>query len=76
MAATEYIVLFRGDAGSEGPEGYHPLASKYTAASAGAAVRAAAEFEAAAGSYIAIPARSWKPLVVTFENKPTVKAQS
>lgn len=68
MAGTEYLIL------GQNPDGtWVSAAAPVTAASANAAIRATVGQD---GTYVALPSRSWKPLVVTFENKPTVKAQS
>jgi hypothetical protein len=65
---TQYTILRQAAPG--GP--WTPLETKGTGSSANAAIRNTVTED---GAYVAIPSRSWKPLTVTFENKPTVRAQ-
>jgi hypothetical protein len=63
---TTYVVLKAG-------EGDHwKVIGVYDNASAHAAVRDAAE-EHGAGDYVAVPARSWKPVKATLEKTTVVK---
>lgn len=71
MADTTYRILVKSPSGDW--QELDPLDAPVTASSANAAIRNTVTED---GAYIAIPSRSWKPLVVTFQTKPTVKAQS
>lgn len=67
--ATNYTILRQAAPG--GP--WTPIDQTGTGSSANAAIRNTVTED---GAYVAIPSRSWRPLSVTFETKPTVKAQS
>lgn len=69
MAGTEYTILRL----SSNDGCWQPLDKTGTGASANAAIRNTVTED---GAYVAIPSRSWKPLIVTFENKPTIKASA
>jgi hypothetical protein len=64
--ATKYVIL------EELPDGRYASVETVTATSATAAIRKAAE-NAGAGTYVAIPERSFTPTKVTVETKQTVK---
>ncbi len=68
---TDYVVLHN-------PAGDWHEIGKYSARSSRAAITAALEVwngapDADQGSFVAVPARSWKPEPVTFETKTKIK---
>jgi hypothetical protein len=78
MSDTTYIVLRRTfDATDEGdePNAYWVVAdASVAAADTTAAIRNVAE-RLGAGSYIAVPGRSFKPVTVTTETKTVLKLE-
>lgn len=76
MAATTYIVLRRDDdGGGIAVDRWEALETRETASSAEAAIRQALKDTPATahGRYVAVPARSWKPVTVTTETHTIVK---
>jgi hypothetical protein len=69
MADTTYIVLRAID----GPEGDWLEYAKRDASSADAAIRKALETHPADGRFVAVPARSWKPVTVRTETTTTIR---
>ena len=65
---TKYMVLVRDESG------YWHAGADVPARSAKAAVRAVSE-GTEGGTFVAAPARSWKPVTVTVETKTTLKFQ-
>lgn len=63
--STTYTILRQAS-----PDGPWLVEKTGTGTSADAAIRNTVTED---GVYVAIPSRSWKPLTVTFETKPTLK---
>jgi hypothetical protein len=66
---TSYVILHKLDSDDD----YGVLAKRYSAASNTAAVRAAAADVQQAGSYVAIPERSFEVVRIEIETNPRVK---
>lgn len=64
---TEYVVL------NKDGEGWKPIVPTVKARSAEHAIREAAGNTP--GNYVAVPARSWKPVKVSVDTVPTVKLE-
>jgi hypothetical protein len=71
---TAYHILREIKTGSE-ITGYEPVVANVEAASADAAIRAYFDRNTGAtgGTFLAIPARSWKPVTVKVETQTVVK---
>lgn len=72
---TEYLIL-RSVGKSENGEAHWEDITRETARSAQAAIRQAAErlgADAPRNHFVAVPARSWKPVKVTVETKTALK---
>jgi hypothetical protein len=70
VADTTYIVLRRDDDGGGIAVDRWQTDSRVEAVSAEAAIRKA---EPKAGTYVAVPARSWKPVTVRTETTTTIR---
>lgn len=68
-ATTSYVILINEETSAV----WAPLIT-ISARSAGEAIRKAAE-DTGAGTYVAIPKRSWQPTTVKVETKTTLKLE-
>lgn len=65
---TTYVVLFRDDSGY-----WTDLVTIQASSSDDAVRRAVVKTANATGTYVAVPARSWKPVTVTVETSTKLK---
>jgi hypothetical protein len=70
MANTTYIVL-RQPPGTGGPD----IWEDYAAVDASSATDAIKKVADDGGKYVAVPARSWKPVTVTTETRTILKLE-
>lgn len=78
MAETAYIVLRRDEDGGGIAVGrWEALDTRETASSAEAAIRQALKDKPAVplGTYVAVPARSWKPVTVKAETQTVLRLE-
>lgn len=64
---TAYVVLRRNEAG------YWSKVGEGTARSARVAVQQAVDAELEQGEYVAVPARSWRPVSVTVQTETKIR---
>ena len=69
---TTYVILLA----PEGESSFEVLPEPVTARSSDDAVRKIAEQGEKAGTFVAVPARSWRPRKVRLETRPILRVES